>query len=512
MLGIGVNGDVIASWINRTIDGVESIEVAIWRDDSWSDSKSLDVQEHVIIGPEIGTVDDRAVVAWTEESGVGDPAEPARLKVATIYENQLLADNSTSRDAFEVVAAAVDNPVCWDSRQSELYGLVDSSLVLTTQSIGGLPPGCCPCKYKDVETNQDQGCGFSTKIDKASCIRYITYNPCVPRPSDPNDIIGPRGFGDEHWVAAGDTLEYMIRFENEPSATAPAQEVVITQELDPDLDARTFRLGDFGWSGMLFEVPENRAFYSNRIDLVESHGFYVDITAYIDVQTSTANWIIRTIDPATGDVPLDAFTGFSPINDDSGIGEGFVTYTVSSSDDVQTGDVIDAQARIVFDTEEPIDTPPTFNTIDAASPASSVHSLPLMADETSFQVSWAGNDDSNGSGLAGYTVYVSDNGGPFEVWLANTDLTEAPFIGEPSHTYAFYAIARDNTGNVEEVPAEPDTITTLPGPAGITVVPVSGLTTSEDGSSATVAIVLDSIPTAPVTISVTSGDNTEGTV
>ncbi|HEV7763589.1 MAG TPA: Ig-like domain repeat protein [Thermoanaerobaculia bacterium] len=47
-------------------------------------------------------------------------------------------------------------------------------------------------------------------------------------------------------------------------------------------------------------------------------------------------------------------------------------------------------------------------------------------------------------------------------------------------------------------------------PAGITVAPASGLITTESGGTATFTIVLDSQPTAPVTIAVASSDLTEG--
>ena len=49
-------------------------------------------------------------------------------------------------------------------------------------------------------------------------------------------------------------------------------------------------------------------------------------------------------------------------------------------------------------------------------------------------------------------------------------------------------------------------------PAGITVTPISGLTTSETGGTASFSIVLDSRPTADVVINVQSLDLTEGTV
>ena len=46
---------------------------------------------------------------------------------------------------------------------------------------------------------------------------------------------------------------------------------------------------------------------------------------------------------------------------------------------VVVGTVIDAEARIVFDTEEPIDTPPIFNTLDAEAPDSAAD-MPIGMD------------------------------------------------------------------------------------------------------------------------------------
>jgi len=67
--------------------------------------------------------------------------------------------------------------------------------------------------------------------------------------------------------------DYTIRFENDPVlATAPAQVVRLTQTLDSDLDARTFRVGDFGFGSVVIDVPDGRAFYQTRLDLREQYG------------------------------------------------------------------------------------------------------------------------------------------------------------------------------------------------------------------------------------------------
>jgi RHS repeat-associated protein len=289
--------------------------------------------------------------------------------------------------------------------------------------------------------------------------------------SDPNDIVGPAGFGAEKWVTATQTLPYTIRFENRATATAPAQQVTISHPLDADLDWRTFRLGNFGWGDLMFNVPANTAFYNQRLDLTDKLGFFVDVVAGIDITKGEAFWTLTTIDPATGEIPVNPLIGFLPPdnqtaeNPDGGLGDGFVNYTIRSRRDAQTGSVIDAKATIIFDTEEPLDTPPIFNTIDAGKPSSTVAVLPITAAAEEFLVSWSGNDETGGSALANFTIYISDNGAPFVPWLENTQLTEATYLGQSGHTYAFYSVARDNAGNIEAAPATPDAQITVPGVA-----------------------------------------------
>ncbi|MGB7416163.1 MAG: hypothetical protein WA902_18310, partial [Thermosynechococcaceae cyanobacterium] len=132
-----------------------------------------------------------------------------------------------------------------------------------------------------------------------------------------------------------------------------------------------------------------------------------------------------------------------PPNDENGAGEGFVSYEIKADRNIETGAVIDAEARIIFDQNEPIDTPPIFNTLDADGPTSTVAALPTNSESSDFTVQWNGEDAAGGSAIASYTLYVSDNGGAFTPWLENTTLNEATFTGEFGHTYEFYSIARD---------------------------------------------------------------------
>lgn len=280
-----------------------------------------------------------------------------------------------------------------------------------------------------------------------------------PGSADPNDIIGPAGFGPENWVVADRELPYTIRFENVVGlATGPAQVIRITQQLDDDLDFRSFRLGDMLLGNFVFELPGDRGFFVGRKDLRDKLGVFVDVFAGIDVQTGEAFWEFTAIDPQTGQVPVDARIGLLPVNNDGVEGQGFVGYTVRPKSDVASGDVVDAQATIIFDNNEPIDTPPIFNTLDAVAPSSAIDQATVSdeAGDGDILVTWLASDDSSGSAISGITVLVSENGGPMEVWLDHTTLTQAPFAGEAGRRYAFYSVARDNAGNLEPAPAVAD--------------------------------------------------------
>ncbi|MFZ4526019.1 MAG: CARDB domain-containing protein [Chlorobium sp.] len=281
--------------------------------------------------------------------------------------------------------------------------------------------------------------------------------PPIPviAPRDPNDIVGPQGFGDDHWTTSQNALPYTIHYENQATATAPAQEVTITQTLDSDLNASSFRLGDFGWSDIYIDVPDGTSFHIDRIDLTASKGYMVDVMAGIDVAKHEAYWSFTTIDPTTGEIPVDPTIGFLPANVTKGTGEGFVNYTVRANADAPTGTVIDAKATIVFTTQEPIDTPAISNTLDTQAPESKVEAMASATVESAqFLVRWSGSDV--GSAIAGYTVYVADDGGTYTPWLENTTLTEATYAGQPGHTYAFYTVATDNAGNKEAAPDQVD--------------------------------------------------------
>src|SRR5262249_46028261 len=156
-----------------------------------------------------------------------------------------------------------------------------------------------------------------------------------------------------------------------------------------------------------------------------------------NVQTGLLTASFTSLDPATGQAPTAVIAGFLPPNDSSGIGEGFVQYTVAPKSLLATGTQVNAQASIVFDTNDPLSTPVYSNTLDPSPPISSVAALPVFTPATTFPVSWAGRDATGGNAVASYDVFVSTDGGTFLPWLSGTTQTTATFSGAGGHTYAF---------------------------------------------------------------------------
>lgn len=273
--------------------------------------------------------------------------------------------------------------------------------------------------------------------------------PIDPRRSfDPNDKMGPAGVAEAQFVRGDTPLRYTVHFENLSTATAAAQVVVVTDQLDPQqVDLGTFRLGPISFGdNTLVPAPGVRG-WSGSVDFRPAQDIVVAISAGIDASTGLVTWRFTSLDPDTEQLTDDPEAGFLPPNTAPPAGEGSVSFTVMPKTGLATATTVRNQAVVVFDTNAPIATPTWLNTIDNDPPTT--HVLPLAATQTSpgFTVQWSGSDI--GSGVGAYTVLVSDNGGPFKVWLDATPATSGFYTGEIGHTYGFMSIGEDLVGNVE---------------------------------------------------------------
>ncbi|MEM9645713.1 MAG: caspase family protein, partial [Planctomycetota bacterium] len=231
----------------------------------------------------------------------------------------------------------------------------------------------------DVSINQvdSKGSGGGTTTisqDQTKETPKRTFRGERGRSFDPNEKVGPAGFGEQGFLQNGLQMPFTIFFENDPEkATLPAQEVFITEVLDEDLDLTTFQLGDIFVGDRFIEVPANRTAWSTSILLEESDlQLELTIDAELDFPSRTVRWAFATIDTETGLLTTDFDAGFLPVNDETGRGEGQVNYSVKAKASLPTGTELSGNAEIVFDVNDPLITNSTLNTIDVDGPVSTI--------------------------------------------------------------------------------------------------------------------------------------------
>jgi hypothetical protein len=166
---------------------------------------------------------------------------------------------------------------------------------------------------------------------------------------DPNTKMGPGGFGTNGFITASGTLAYRVDFENETNASAPAQQVVITDQLGGNLDWSTFRLAEVGFGDQLIVVPPNSQHFETNVAVSYlGTNFQVQIEAGIQLYSGLVYANFRSVDPATS-LPPPVNIGFLPPEDGTGRGRGHIAYTISARPNLPTGAQIRNVAQISFD-------------------------------------------------------------------------------------------------------------------------------------------------------------------
>jgi len=191
----------------------------------------------------------------------------------------------------------------------------------------------------------------------------------------------------------------------------------------------------------------------------------VNCEGTFDPSTGQIEWRFRALDPSTYDYPEEPLAGFLPPMTDSGWEIGWVEFSASPLPGLPSGTTISNQAWVTFDINPPNPAPkegPYINTLDAAPPISAVQSLDAEQRWPFFLVTFEGEDDAGGCGLASYDVYVSEDGGAPYLYRSAVSPTDSAvvFTGRCGHDYAFYTRARDHVGNLESAPGAPDSTTT----------------------------------------------------
>lgn len=303
------------------------------------------------------------------------------------------------------------------------------------------------------------GSDWNKVTSLSGCPPLIDVSGQIVTSNDPNDKVGSLGIGTAKFVSGGTPLRYSIYFDNQPTASASAQTVVVTDPLDKArVDLFTLTLGPISFVNSVVTPPTvplaTLGLFKADVDLRPTQNLIARITASLDQTAGVMAWKFQSIDPLTGQPTTDPLAGFLPPGT-----EASVSFTIQSRVGLTTGSATTNQATVIFDVNPPLNTPAWLNTLDNTPPTSKVSALSASQNSTSFAVNWTGTD--LGSGIQDYTLFVSDNGSPFTAWLTNVAETTALYHGIVGHTYGFNVTARDLTGNVESTKTSAEATTTI---------------------------------------------------
>ncbi len=312
--------------------------------------------------------------------------------------------------------------LAWDQRAN----LPPSFQITSVQEVNG--QAVIPLNLDQYITNQGQDAGLAS-------------------------MTGPFAAESNDFIPTGQALPFTVNFQNDPKATTTPGQIRITTQLDPSLDPRTFRLGDIQVGNIDVHIPSSMGLFQGDFDFSRTKGFILRVSAGVDLQTGIATWLLEAIDPLTGLVITDPSKGLLPPNDAEGDGAGFVTYTVQPMAGVATGTAITATSTVLFNNAAPQDTSPLTYTLDTVAPTTK---LTVTEEGTTpdYQVQWSSTDDAGGSGVQYVTLYVSEDGGTYQIWQDQLAQASGTMIyqGQAGHTYAFLALASDLAGNHEQPP------------------------------------------------------------
>jgi len=235
----------------------------------------------------------------------------------------------------------------------------------------------------------------------------VLNSQCPPQPPvqasyDPNDISGtPAGAGAGHWVQGSTPLTFTIHFENEQTATASAVNVRVLATLDPNLDPTTVQPVGSSFAGTQFSF---------------------------NPQTGQLAWSLPNIN-----LPPDT----SPPN-----GEGWVSFTAAPKTGLATGTHISESADVYFDYNPPITTPTLTYSVDTSPPGVTLTAPASSTTSSRVVLDWSG---SSTAGMQGYEVYLSTDGGPFDL-VDTTTSTSATLDLASGHSFGATIVAVDIAG------------------------------------------------------------------
>ncbi|MBN2450718.1 MAG: putative Ig domain-containing protein, partial [Lentisphaeria bacterium] len=285
----------------------------------------------------------------------------------------------------------------------------------------------------------------NVSAEDAAPVTYTDYFGLTGELGDSVDLAGPNGAGEADFVPAGTPLPYVLSIQNPLDAEEAVHTLRAYIEVPEGYDILTFRLGDMMFEGVQVNIPDNYPAFTGEFDFVDERGYILRITGGPDTVSDMLLWVVTAIDPFTGLAVTDPGIGLLQPGATAVLG-----FTIKAHDEAGTGTELSLQARVLLDARTPVDSLPTFHTLDAEPPVSAWTVQDLGNGD--YRVDWLGEDADDGSGVRDYTLYGAAEGGGYRV-LAHrtTDLTFS-YDGAPGEVMSFVVLAVDNAGNVEPLP------------------------------------------------------------
>ena len=368
-----------------------------------------------------------------------------------IFQDVVIVEKEDACSINAYISVSTNDPPCD----------VTPTATLTAGASGGTPPYRYSWGSNTMRTSSSGTYGV-TVTDSNGYVGSAKVSISLKKidcPHDPNELDGPDGYGDDHFVSTADRMPYTILFENDPDfATAPASRVEVTYPIPPQQNISSVRLGDFGFGSFTFAVPNNTTAYTKRLDVSDSLGVWVDVTAGIDMANNQIFWYFQSVDPATGFEPSSAQLGFLLVNDSLHHGEGYVTFSVLPKNNQASGDTVSAEASIIFDENTAIATNVWKNTFDAVPPTSHLTAHTVAADSMVCDFTFTATDDPAGSGVDNVELMVSVNDGVYTTVGYYDPADTVRYTMSDGNLYRFISRATDHVGNQEVIKTEPDTV------------------------------------------------------
>ena len=247
---------------------------------------------------------------------------------------------------------------------------------------------------------------------------------------DPNEMVGPQGVGDEHYIGQTQTVSYRILFENKAEAGDAAYRIRISDELDESVfDVSTVRFGETSHDGVGYNWKMTR-------------------------EGNHLSWDIEGIE--------------LPPNVNAPEGEGFVTFSVDLKPGLADGTQIRNMATIIFDKNFPIETNEFCNTLDLTPPTATKAVATWNAAQGAYFFDIEADDPA--SGIADYQLFVADNGADFSYAAQHAahTFTYQPATLPADADLSFIVYVVDNVGNIRaatpEIASVATAIDTFPSP------------------------------------------------